>query len=70
MGAPLEETLKRFNEQFKWHPVIENPQKLGTHGSFLVAGMGGSHLGAWLIQKFDPHLDLSIHRDYGLPAMS
>lgn len=69
MSAPLEETLKRFGEQFTWHPVLENAQKLGTHSSFIVAGMGGSHLGAWLIQKFDPRLDLTIHRDYGLPAI-
>jgi glucose/mannose-6-phosphate isomerase len=66
----LEETLKRFREQFEWHPVVENPQKLGAYGSYIVAGMGGSHLGAWLIQKFDPHLELKIHRDYGLPALS
>ncbi len=70
MSAPLEETLKRFGEQFSWHPVLENGDKLGVHGSYLVAGMGGSHLGAWLIQKFDPHLDLTIHRDYGLPTMT
>src|SRR4051794_25431399 len=66
----LEETLKRFGEQFTWHPELQNAQKLGTHASFIVAGMGGSHLGAWLIQKFDPHLDLTIHRNYGLPVLS
>lgn len=70
MGAPLEETLKRFGEQFAWHPVLENAHNLGQHASFIVAGMGGSHLGAWIIQRFDPHLDLMIHRDYGLPALS
>src|ERR1043166_4390517 len=70
MGAHLEETLKRFGEQFNWHPIIENAQKLGAHGSFVVAGMGGSHLGAWLIQKFDPRLDLKIHRNYGFPVLT
>jgi glucose-6-phosphate isomerase len=66
----LDETLQRFGEQFAWHPVIENPEHLGAHGSYVLAGMGGSHLGAWLIQKFDQHLDLTIHRDYGLPALT
>jgi len=70
MAASLEETLKRFGEQFNWHPVVENPQNLGSHAGYIVAGMGGSHLGAWLIQKFDPHLDMTIHRDYGLPALT
>lgn len=67
--SALESTLKRFNEQFEWHPVIENPSRLATYSSFVVAGMGGSHLGAWLIQKFAPDLDLTIHRNYGLPTI-
>ncbi len=65
----LEETLNRFGEQFAWHPVLENAHNLGAHVNFIVAGMGGSHLGAWLIQQFDQHLDLTIHRDYGLPVL-
>lgn len=67
--SELQNTLKRFNEQFEWHPVVENPGRLGSYKSFVVAGMGGSHLGAWLIQKFAPELDLVIHRNYGLPHM-
>lgn len=67
MSAPLEDTLRRFGEQFDWHPVIENSSRLAEYTSFLVAGMGGSHLGAWLIQNFAPDLDLNIHRNYGLP---
>ncbi len=70
MSAPLEDTLRRFSEQFDWHPVVENSQRLSVHNSFLVAGMGGSHLGAWLIQKFDAGLEMLIHRGYGVPAMS
>ncbi len=65
--SALENTLKRFNEQFEWHPVVENSERLAAYKSFVVAGMGGSHLGAWLIQKFVPELDLVIHRNYGLP---
>jgi glucose/mannose-6-phosphate isomerase len=63
----MEDTLRRFGEQFDWHPAVENSQQLGQFGHFVVAGMGGSHLGAWMIQKFDPGLELVIHRNYGVP---
>ena len=65
----MEETLKRFNEQFDWHPIVENPSQLVPLQRFIVAGMGGSHLGAWLIKSFDPRVELTIHRNYGLPAI-
>lgn len=65
----MEETLSRFKEQFDWHPEVENAQQLGQFSHFVVAGMGGSHLGAWMIQKFDPMLELLIHRNYGFPPI-
>ena len=46
MSSSLEDSLKRFGEQFEWHPVVENADKLSVHNSFYVAGLGGSHLGA------------------------
>lgn len=64
----LEQTLGRFNEQFDWDPVIINESALGTFSSYLVSGMGGSHLGAWLIDRFGSGKDILIHRGYGLPA--
>ena len=70
MPSTMEETIKRFGEQFTWHPVVENAAHLAVHPSFVVAGMGGSHLGAWLIQNFDPRLDITIHRNYGFPPIS
>ena len=66
----MEETLKRFREQFEWHPIVENPSKLASYHSFIFAGMGGSHLGAWLIQDFGGYTELRIHRDYGLPLVT
>ena len=62
----MEETIKRFGEQFDWMPEVQNPEKLGTYNNFLVCGMGGSHLGAWLITTYG-NVSIAIHRDYGLP---
>lgn len=62
----LTDTLMRFNEQFAWDPVIENPAALGKYARTVVYGMGGSHLGAWLIKRYGGKPDIFIHRDYGL----
>lgn len=64
----LQDTLKRFGEQFDWQPVVENADKLGTFKNYLLCGMGGSHLGAWLITSYG-NVPIQIHRDYGLPAV-
>lgn len=62
----LTDTLMRFREQFAWEPVIENPSALGRYPRAIVYGMGGSHLGAWLIKHYGGKPDIFIHRDYGL----
>ncbi|HJO89800.1 MAG TPA: SIS domain-containing protein [Candidatus Paceibacterota bacterium] len=61
------EAIKNFNKQFEYEPVIENEDKLERKNKFIVAGMGGSHLSAGLLKIWRPDLDLTIHRDYGLP---
>jgi glucose/mannose-6-phosphate isomerase len=63
----LEESIRRFPEQFAWEPVVEQGESLGAHAQYVVCGMGGSHMAAWLIQAFASRADISIHRDYGLP---
>ena len=65
----MEETLKRFPEQFAWQPEIVNAEKLRVYKHYIVAGMGGSHLGAWLIKNYGGVSNLTIHRNYGLPAI-
>ncbi len=62
----LTDTLMRFKEQFAWDPQIENPAALGRYARTVVYGMGGSHLGAWLIKRYGGKPDIFIHRDYGL----
>ena len=65
----MEDTLRRFGEQFTWQPVVENGEPIRAK-RYIVIGMGGSHLAAWLIQHYGNVHDIIIHRDYGLPNIS
>jgi glucose/mannose-6-phosphate isomerase len=66
----MEEAIKKFATQFNFDPEIQNSEKFKPAQSFVLAGMGGSHLSAGLLKMANPDLDLYIHRDYGLPALS
>lgn len=65
----MEEQILHFADQFAWEPHVENAERLPEHtASLIVCGMGGSHLGARLLLRHDPTLDIRIHSDYGLPS--
>jgi glucose/mannose-6-phosphate isomerase len=66
----MEKAIKNFAEQFSFNPEIGNSEHFKSAESFVLAGMGGSHLAAGLIKIYNPSLDLYIHRDYGLPPLS
>lgn len=66
----MEEAIKKFATQFNFEPEIQNAEQLKKTDSFVLAGMGGSHLAAGLFKMHDPDFDLYIHRDYGLPPLS
>ncbi len=66
----LPNDIKTYNKQFEYEPVVENAQKLKKYGSFLIVGMGGSHLAADLIRVWHPEIDLHIWSDYGLPKLA
>ncbi len=66
----MEEAIKKFHTQFEWVPEVVNASALPKKSKFALGGMGGSHLSAGLLLTLDPSLDLIIHRDYGLPALS
>ncbi len=66
----LKDMLPQLSQQFSWEPQVINPETLRPHKHYVVCGMGGSHLGAWLIQEFGGVKELTIHRDYGLPAIA
>lgn len=62
--------IENFNIQFSYKPIIENSNNFKPFRKFIVAGMGGSHLAADLLKTWKPELDIIIHEDYSLPAIS
>lgn len=66
----MDETIKNIASQFDFKPIIENEAKLKPTDSFVLCGMGGSHLAAGLLKIYNPYLDIYVHRDYGLPSLS
>ena len=63
----MDQAIRDFAKQFSWNPKIENSGKLKRHKKFIVAGMGGSNHATDLIKIWNPQLDITVHRDYGLP---
>jgi len=63
------QSIKDFPKQFEFQPVVQNKSKLKVANKFVVAGMGGSHLGADLIKAWNPSLNIIVHEDYGLPFL-
>lgn len=66
----MQDAIKNFASQFSYNPTIENKKNLKKKKRFVVLGMGGSHLAADLLLCADPNIPLTIHSDYGLPALS
>ena len=65
----MQDAIEGFAKQFLYKPVIQNKEKLKKKKRVIVLGMGGSHLAADLALAYDPSLPLTVHTDYGLPAM-
>ncbi len=65
----MEEAIKKFPQEFEFVPEVVNETNLIKTDKFIVCGMGGSHLGASILKRDNPYLDLLIHRDYGLPRV-
>ena len=63
----LENAIKGFYKQLEFEPKIENQSNLKESEKYIVAGMGGSHLGADLIACANPSLSIEVHHDYNLP---
>ncbi|MBI2113396.1 MAG: bifunctional phosphoglucose/phosphomannose isomerase [Candidatus Wildermuthbacteria bacterium] len=58
------EVIRHFPKQFSYTPVIQNALALKRKNSFIVAGMGGSHLAADILQACSPGLDIIVCADY------
>ncbi|MFH0928119.1 MAG: SIS domain-containing protein [bacterium] len=65
----MRDAILKFAEQFKYKPIVENATKLKRAKRFVVCGMGGSHLAAGVVKAVMPELSVTVHRDYGLPAV-
>lgn len=65
----MEKSILNFPKQFTFRPKIENAKNLKPAENFIVAGMGGSALGAEIIKSALPELNLVTWRDYGLPSI-
>ena len=66
----INDSILNFQKQFKYVPEIINERDLKKTKKFVVVGMGGSHLAADLIKIFKPSVDLTVHTNYGLPALN
>lgn len=62
--------ILNFSKQLDYRPTVENAKKLKKYDSYILLGMGGSHLPADLALLWKPELSLRVHSDYGLPAGS
>lgn len=63
------DAIKNFPSQFSFEPEITHAEKLKQAGSFVVLGMGGSHLAADLLKIRDSSSNIYVHSDYGLPRL-
>ncbi len=64
------ESIKNFNKQFSYQPVVENKEAKKGASGFIVNGMGGSALPAMVLKTWIPGLDVSINRTYDLSGFS
>jgi len=62
--------IKNYQREFAYEPKVENAAKLKRAKKFVVAGMGGSHLAADIIKAWQPHLDIVIWTNYGMPPLA
>ncbi len=64
----ITDAIREFPKQFKYEPEIKNADKLTSHNSYVIAGMGGSGLVAGILRALKPELDIAAHHEYGLPT--
>jgi len=65
----MRKAIEGFAGQFRYEPVIEQKKNLKKATSFLLAGMGGSHLASEIIQAWNPLSRIKTWSDYGLPEV-
>ncbi len=63
----MQEDIRSFAEQFKFTPKIKNEEKWESAETYILGGMGGSHLQGDILKSVAPEVPLFFHNDYGLP---
>lgn len=66
----MNDAIRAFPAQFLYEPEIEGDLDPKKYNRFIIAGMGGSHLAADLLQETRADLNIRIYSDYGLPVVS
>ncbi|MFZ5390656.1 MAG: bifunctional phosphoglucose/phosphomannose isomerase [Patescibacteria group bacterium] len=67
----MDQAIRDFSKQFLFKPQIEGSViDLANFSSYVVCGMGGSHLAADILKRINPKINLIIHSDYGLPELN
>ncbi|MEK7138254.1 MAG: SIS domain-containing protein, partial [Patescibacteria group bacterium] len=64
-----EEGILGIPKQFEYQPEIIDKDKIRPFKKIVVLGMGGSRLGADVLNMLKPELDIHIHSDYDLPIL-
>jgi len=65
----MDQTISSFPQQLSWIPDITGRFDSGAFTSYVVCGMGGSHLAADILKRLKPTLNLIVHSDYDLPLL-
>lgn len=65
----MNDAIRAFPAQFLYEPEVIGNFDSTKYNRFIIAGMGGSHLAADLLQETRPDLHIGIYSDYGLPSI-
>lgn len=60
----MQQSILGIPNQFKWEPDLSTLGEIKKYDSYVVAGMGGSHLGADLFRSLYPHIPIRVYSDY------
>ena len=66
----MEESIKKLNDQFTFQPKIENGENIQKKERLAIVGMGGSALAGDIAKIIWPELEITVHKDYGLPPLT
>jgi glucose/mannose-6-phosphate isomerase len=65
----MKDDIYNFHKQLLFSPEVKNKEKWGSYNSYLLVGMGGSHLQGEILLSIYKNAPLSIHSNYGIPRM-